>query len=426
MAEDISLTLNQLEMGENPTRPPFKVLIIGAGLGGLTLAQSLKNSRIEFKIFERDKAADRRPQGYRIKVHGETTTALRSVLSPELWRDFEETCGETVLGETTINSLNGSIVASRKGLPDLGDKDLYTVDRSMLRKVLLQGLEDVLHWGKEFDHYEIQEEKIVAHFKDGTMEEGCLLIGADGFRSKVTKQYLPLHRTLDVEGCCIYGKTFFGSELAERFPNQALRWMTLCQDEPPVIQSVVQGANPVTLLLEPMRFQNREKRDDLPEDYVYWVLLFKKQLFASTDEELKKLLQRPGKELSLFITTEWHPSIRALLELQDPRYTIALRIFSADPRLGYWAPNPRITLLGDAVHLMSPAGGVGACTAIKDAWVLGKILAKDGLSKGSIGEYERTMREYTEVSLQRSFLGGKNIFNQTPFELCREVDIWNV
>jgi len=41
----------------------LKVLVIGAGLGGLTLAQSLQRSGIAVEIFERDKSPFDRPQG---------------------------------------------------------------------------------------------------------------------------------------------------------------------------------------------------------------------------------------------------------------------------------------------------------------------------------------------------------------------------
>lgn len=69
---------------------------------------------------------------------------------------------------------------------------MYTVDLSMSRKVLLSGIgADVLSWGKEFDDYELLDgNTVVAHFKDGTVEEGKLIVGADGSRFKVTRHFL--------------------------------------------------------------------------------------------------------------------------------------------------------------------------------------------------------------------------------------------
>ena len=55
-----------MEKGE--TMSTFKVLIIGAGLGGLCLAQSLRQANIDFEVFERDSSPWERPQGYRLHL----------------------------------------------------------------------------------------------------------------------------------------------------------------------------------------------------------------------------------------------------------------------------------------------------------------------------------------------------------------------
>jgi len=45
------------------------VLIIGAGIGGLTLAQALRKQGISFEIFERDASASARGQGYALGLY---------------------------------------------------------------------------------------------------------------------------------------------------------------------------------------------------------------------------------------------------------------------------------------------------------------------------------------------------------------------
>jgi len=62
----------------------MKVIIIGAGTGGLCLAQGLKSDGVEFQIFERDHSPTDRLQGYRLSVNGDGSRALESCLPKAL------------------------------------------------------------------------------------------------------------------------------------------------------------------------------------------------------------------------------------------------------------------------------------------------------------------------------------------------------
>jgi 2-polyprenyl-6-methoxyphenol hydroxylase-like FAD-dependent oxidoreductase len=75
-----------------------------------------------------------------------------------------------------------------------------------------------------------------------------------------------------------------------------------------------------------------------------------------------------------------------------------------------WTPS-RVTLLGDAIHAMSPARGSGANTALQDAALLCRTLtaaAPDGSAPdgpalvAAIGEYESQMREYGYAAVRTS------------------------
>ncbi len=64
-------------------------------------------------IFERDPTTDYRPQGYRAKLPGNVVAEIQSVLSPEHWHEFEETCAKTVSGETTLSAIDGHVISKR-------------------------------------------------------------------------------------------------------------------------------------------------------------------------------------------------------------------------------------------------------------------------------------------------------------------------
>jgi len=84
-----------------------RVLIIGAGLGGLALAQGLKKAQIPFHVFERDASSAFRAQGYRIRII-DGAAALKRNLTPELWDLFVYTCALFKQGVTLVNALDGT------------------------------------------------------------------------------------------------------------------------------------------------------------------------------------------------------------------------------------------------------------------------------------------------------------------------------
>ena len=396
------------------------VLIIGAGVGGLALAQGLKKHGIKVTIFERDLNSVHRAQGYRIKIFPDTVADLKYLLSPEVWNDFESTCAETGMGESVLNAIDAHFIARRA---TKGGPRPYTADRGVLRVVLTKGLHEELQWGKTFTRYELEGDKVRAHFEDGSSVLGTLLVGADGLRSPVRKQYLPNHKHVDVQGCSIYGKTPLDYKLLETFPGKALSWMTWIKDSTPPVQEIIFGDTPVIAVVEAMKFPKDASRDYIPADYVYWAMIFHKRALAPNDAILEQVLKRPAKDLALSLTSEWDPSLRRLFELQDESQTTAIRVISTDPNIESWSPSAQVTLLGDAVHVMSPAGGVGAITALKDAASLVKVLVADGISSESIGEYETAMKEYAAASLSRSIRGGEKLYNQPPIELCPSIKI---
>lgn len=404
-----------------------RVLIIGGGIGGLALAQGLKKSGVPFHVFEQDPTPDFRPQGYRLKLNSDGSKALNDVLNDTLWTQFQDTCAVCEEGETNFDAIAATIIASRAGPRRTRGGVVIktqTCDRTVLRNILLSGLGDDISFGKSLVEYAVIDNgKILATFTDGSSEHGTLLVGADGIHSRVRKQFLPHHRPLDTNGSCIYGKTPLTSELLERFPKRATKWMTLVIDKTPMTQTLDVDESPLTLLLEPIRFADNAHRKDLPLDYIYWVLISRTDVFETHTKELLCLNGEESANLSLRLTQEWDPSFRAIFHLQDSSQTSTLRISSAFPKIVPWDPSGNVTLMGDAIHVMSPSGGVGAVTALRDAALLSNTISKFGISANSIGEYEETMRGYAQASIERSYFGGKKMFGQEPFGKCKPLQI---
>ncbi|KAI5459406.1 hypothetical protein BGZ63DRAFT_426680 [Mariannaea sp. PMI_226] len=433
--------------------PIGKVLIVGAGLAGLALAQGLKHASpsIPFRIFERDSSPKFRAQGYRIRISPEGAAGLQKVLPTHLWEAFEATCAPVpeVLG-SRLDARSGEPVEwpspspasggpMRQG-PQLGDGKSYNADRTVLRNILLGGLEDDVEFGKEFVDFTANSDGTVqVRFTDGSTADGGVLIGADGIRSGVRRQLLPQFTLLDSEGRAIFGKTLLTPEVRDNVPSKLEKEMCLIGEGPNI---------GIKLLCDSMKFthpgfdESLKARFKVPEEYIYWVLVFRKDYNPGDDSTLLRTTREEARQLSLQLTESWHQSIRALFEHQEVDATSALSFntCSVDTFVKQWesleSPNSQdsgpvtltkgpITLLGDAAHPMTPVGGVGANTAFQEAADLFKALTKAFSNSWKLDDalmaYQGLMTERGKTVIGRSHMGAGHFFGMRPIEELKPV-----
>jgi 2-polyprenyl-6-methoxyphenol hydroxylase-like FAD-dependent oxidoreductase len=404
------------------------VLIIGAGIGGLALAQGLKKQNISFTLFERDPSPISRAQGYRIRIAGLGAEGLQSCLPEELWSLYQRTGAENKGFGVQLNAIDGTVrprVGPPGGGPPLGarrsqeaDDKMVKADRTMLRALLLLGIEGDVKFGKSFTKYEVTESGVTAFFSDGTSKSGTLLVGAEGVTSVVRKQLLPHHRFVDTRSRVLYGKTPITPELEERFAPEALQGGI----------TTVQDSAPLTLFLEPTRFRNDafvESQGRMPktEDYIYWVLGGNADDMGLSDSKFHSLDGQEAANLTLELTKKWLPSFRSVLELQTISECAPLRLISAKPERPEWKPSARVTLLGDAAHAMMPAGGSGAKCALMDAALLLKLIVDEGVSEETLRKYVDEMWEYALPAIQQSAMGAQLLLGFKGWEYTEEVDV---
>lgn len=418
---------------------PKPILILGAGISGLCFAQALlkQHPTIPFRIYERDAVFNQRAQGYRVRLDSTGQNALKACLSDELFERLKKCCAHSTKGMGPVCSLDAlsgekcegvmfgrpsggkvGIVESQPA-PDVPhidvemDKEPLNADRSVLRGVLMRGLEAYVEFGKDFVGFETTAEGVKVRFADGSEIEGSMLVGADGARSRVRKQLLPELEIVDTEGRFMYGRTPITPQFLETFDKRPMAGMTGVHDRTSELSMI--------LLLEPVRFKDNEFRKDLPDDYIYWVLQARKDRFKIDDEKLLRLSPDEAAALSRECTSNWHSSLQALFELQEVAKTSMIRIISVRPDIPEWDTSKHVTLIGDAAHVMSPTAGAGATTAIRDAATLSEELSGQWSSAENVAKYESRMRTYAQDVVKRSAMGGKYLFGMRPFEELQAV-----
>jgi 2-polyprenyl-6-methoxyphenol hydroxylase-like FAD-dependent oxidoreductase len=140
---------------------------------------------------------------------------------------------------------------------------------------------------------------------------------------------------------------------------------------------------------------------NLDDDSIGWGLWGARQNFPVDPSTLNgEALRRLGLEL----TRNWHPHMRQLIEMTKPDMVKYIGVRTSVPLPPWESSN--VTLLGDAIHTMTPGRGAGANTALRDAALLGKLLVETQrggkpLSQ-AIREYEAEMLRYSSEAVKES------------------------
>ncbi|MEU4602440.1 NAD(P)/FAD-dependent oxidoreductase [Kribbella sp. NPDC023972] len=381
----------------------MKVLVIGGGTGGLALAHGLKRAGIEVTVFERDALRTDGLHGYRVGIDPDGSRALHALLPRDLYDTFVATRARDPKYFNMLTEDLKEVLSL--DLPPATDpvESEKSISRMTLRQVLLTGLDDVVEFGKEFTRFEQYGDRVTAYFADGTHATGDLLVAADGARSRVRRQYLPHAETEETGIVAIAGKLPITAESASLVPPKVFEGI-----------SMVNAPRGLACILHVMEFQwdrdgnvksgiggNTEElirrwpglQFDNTRDYINW------GLSATADKLPADVMELRGDELvevALRLTRGWHPNLRRLFELTDPGTCFPVNIWTSVP-LEPWETT-KVTLLGDAIHTMTPGRGVGANTALRDAVNLCRqlIAVRDGREEliPAVRAYEARMIEY--------------------------------
>ena len=135
------------------SHPEFHVAIVGGGIGGLCLAQGLRKAGISVAVYERDRVRDERLQGYRIHIDPRGSRALHHCLPSALWDSFLATRGKGGGQFRFLTEQMEELLAFQA--PSGADpiECHHSASRIPLRQVLLSGLQDIVHFDKEFVRY---------------------------------------------------------------------------------------------------------------------------------------------------------------------------------------------------------------------------------------------------------------------------------
>jgi 2-polyprenyl-6-methoxyphenol hydroxylase-like FAD-dependent oxidoreductase len=340
-----------------------QVTIIGAGLGGLTLARVLHVNGIPATVYEAEPSAQARTQGGQLDMHEHNgQVALAAAGLTDEFRAIIHEGGEA----SRILGPDGKVLYEES---DDGGHGRPEALRGDLRRILLDSLPaGTVQWGKKLTGVSaLGDGRHQLTFADGSTVTTSLLVGADGAWSRVR----PLLSAAKPEYAGMtYVETYL-RDADERHPAAA----AAVGDGTMIASTPGKGIS-----------AHREAGAIL---HTYVQLVHPAEWFDAIDfADATAATARVAAEFD-----GWAPELRALIT--DGDTAPVERMIFALPDGHRWERVPGVTLLGDAAHLMPPSGE-GANLAMLDGAELGQAIA------GHPGDIEAALAAYEAVMFPRS------------------------
>jgi FAD-dependent urate hydroxylase len=352
----------------------LKVVIIGAGIGGLTTGIAMKQAGYRVEIY--DRAQELRPAGAGISLWSNGVKVLNRL---GLGAKLAAIGGEMNAMEYRSHTDEPLSYVDLHPLFERVGQRPYPVARTDLQTMLLDafGPEDV-QLGMPCVGVEQDEHTATAIFENGDRATGDLVIGADGVHSAV--------------------RAYVVGRPVERRYARYVNWNGLVKADPALCQP--------NLWVIYVGESKRASMMPVGGDRFYF-------FFGAPMAEGTQVHPSYRQEELARIFQGWPTAVQNLIEAIDSEQTNRLEIGDIDPleRL----VQGRIALLGDSAHATTPTLGQGGCQAIEDAEVLTRYLHTTNLSVAdALRRYEGARKERTADLVLKARKRASTIYGHSP------------
>ncbi|ARG15363.1 TPA: FAD-dependent urate hydroxylase HpxO [Acinetobacter nosocomialis] len=312
----------------------MNVVIIGAGMGGLTTGIALKKFGHQVRIFEQTEKI--LPVGAAISLWSNGVKCLNYLGLTEKIAKL----GGQMDDLAYVDGLTGDVMTQfslRPLIEEVGQRP-YPVARADLQNMLMDEFgRDQIYLGKKMVSLEDKADYVEVHFADGSSTQADLLIGADGTHS-MTRAYV------------------LGQQVQRRYAGY-VNWNGLVD----ISEDLAPAQQWTTYVGEGKRASLMPVADGR---FYFFLDVPLPAGLENNRDEYKKLLK--------LYFADWCQPVQQLIERLDPQKTNRVEIHDIEPFTQFY--KGRVVILGDAAHSTTPDIGQGGCQAMEDAIYLARSL----------------------------------------------------
>ena len=335
-----------------------KVLIIGGGVAGLTLALSLKKLGIPAVVHEKYNHYQNQQTGfliwsYAIKILQDLGIPVDEVGAP--------------LEALRIHGRKGRFVCEMPigSVSRLHGANSYEINRYRFSELLSRMVGDNLILGSECISVSSVDSQATATFADGSSDQGDILIACDGSNSVVRKFIHP------------------GVQLRMLGSGG---WISVINQRPPLL--------PLKTQMEFWQPGVKAGVADLGHGEIRWYVSFKNYIPSAVESKKDQILNRmmPLPEI-----------IKSCLECTDEDQMVPTQagdLLALSP----WYRD-RVLMIGDAAHATSPYAGMGACSAIADAAFLADLIGSGRSVPAIFQDFQLVRKHAADLVIKESRRG---------------------
>ncbi|MFW1785084.1 FAD-dependent urate hydroxylase HpxO [Acinetobacter nosocomialis] len=312
----------------------MNVVIIGAGMGGLTTGIALKKFGHQVRIFEQTEKI--LPVGAAISLWSNGVKCLNYLGLTEKIAKL----GGQMDDLAYVDGLTGDVMTQfslRPLIEEVGQRP-YPVARADLQNMLMDEFgRDQIYLGKKMVSLEDKADYVEVHFADGSSTQADLLIGADGTHS-MTRAYV------------------LGQQVQRRYAGY-VNWNGLVE----ISEDLAPAQQWTTYVGEGKRASLMPVADGR---FYFFLDVPLPAGLENNRDEYKKLLK--------LYFADWCQPVQQLIGRLDPQKTNRVEIHDIEPFTQFY--KGRVVILGDAAHSTTPDIGQGGCQAMEDAIYLARSL----------------------------------------------------